>query len=97
MKIEIVTHWGGSPASAACADILDCDMFTGHKDSVTCKLCANLIKRSRAKTIRFTVDYNPEKAAWGVYDMKQSKFITSATTRASAGIQRRRMASWYKD
>ncbi len=96
MKIEIVTHLGGGPATAGCTDVLDCDMYTAAKASVTCRKCINGMQSSLRQAHRFVVDYNADKATWGVYDRRQSQFVTSATTRASAAIQRRRMRTWYK-
>lgn len=95
MQIEIVAHLGGSPATSACSDVLSCDAFTGNKDSVTCRECVNAIARNMRNAVRFLVDYNAEGRTWGVYDRRQSRFITSATTRASARIQRRRIAQQY--
>lgn len=97
MKIEIYTHLGGSKATSACSDVIEYDMFSGHQDLVNCPECLDFISRSWARAKRFVVDYDADKATWGVYDRKQSKFVASATTIASARIIRVRLAKSYND
>ena len=96
MKIEIYTHLGGSSDTAACSEVMEFDMFTGHRDMVNCPDCLEFIQRRWAKAKRFVVDYNADKATWGVYDRKQSAFVASAGSISGAQIIRRRLSDQYK-
>lgn len=96
MKIDIYAHLGGSKATSACSDVIEYDMFTGHRDMVSCPHCLDFISRSWKKAKRFVVDYNADKALWGVYDRKQSAFVASAGSIAGARIIRARLASNYR-